>query len=127
MSDGSRPAHGPHGSHETRDISMRAVVWTALGFMGLGALGLLLSGLYFGILDRGGPEPPPRSIRHAVAEAAPLPPEPRLQMSPQSDLKAMREQERELLNGYAWVDRPGGRVRIPIDRAMEIVATRGAR
>jgi len=127
MKEVSRPAHGPHGSHETRDISMRVVVWTALGFMGLGAVGLLLSALYLGMLDRGGRQQPPRSIRHETAPQGPLPPEPRLQMSPQSDMKAMRDQERELLNGYAWVDRPGGRVRIPIERAMEIVATRGGK
>jgi hypothetical protein len=54
--------------------------------------------------------------------ADPLPPEPRLQVSPQADMDAMRAREHELLHSYGWVDREKGVARIPIDRAMEIMA-----
>ena len=30
-----------------------------------------------------------------------------------------------LLDNYSWVDKPGGAVRIPIERAMELTAQRG--
>ena len=33
-----------------------------------------------------------------------------------------RRQQRDLLEGYAWVDRENGLVQVPIERAMELVA-----
>jgi hypothetical protein len=54
-----------------------------------------------------------------------LPPEPRLQTSPPADLAAMRAQEDEILTHYAWIDRDAGVVRLPIRRAMELVASEG--
>jgi hypothetical protein len=54
-----------------------------------------------------------------------LPPEPRLQTSPQSDLKEMRADEDTSLGGYAWIDRNKRSVRIPVTRAMEVLAERG--
>jgi hypothetical protein len=58
----------------------------------------------------------------AVDETARLPPPPRLQEHPIDDLLALRARENAALDGYAWVDPAAGRVRIPITRAMELVA-----
>lgn len=44
-----------------------------------------------------------------------------LYAEPNLDLKMVRAQQLELLNSYGWVDREKGLVRIPIDRAMELV------
>ena len=52
-------------------------------------------------------------------------PEPHLLVSPGRDLKAMRSAEDWILNSYAWVDREKGIVRIPIKRAIDILAQRG--
>ncbi len=52
-------------------------------------------------------------------------PEPYLLVHPGNDLKAMRAQEDLILNSYDWVDKEKGIVRIPIDRAMEIIEQRG--
>jgi hypothetical protein len=54
-----------------------------------------------------------------------VPPEPRLQETPAIDLVRFRAREDERLSTYGWVDRQGGVVRIPIDRAMQIVAHEG--
>ena len=54
-----------------------------------------------------------------------LPPHPRLQTTPNSDIAALRIREERLLNSYSWVDKPGGVARIPISRAIEIVAKIG--
>lgn len=54
-----------------------------------------------------------------------LPPGPPLQTGFTSDIEELRRVEEELLHGYAWVDRSAGRVRIPIERAMELVAVGG--
>ena len=54
-----------------------------------------------------------------------LPPEPRLQSTPVKDLAAIRAEEDAVLNGYAWVDKEKGVVRIPVDRAIDLLAQRG--
>jgi hypothetical protein len=52
-------------------------------------------------------------------------PEPHLLVVPGQELKAMRAAEDSVLNSYAWVDREKGIVRIPIQRAIDILAQRG--
>ena len=54
-----------------------------------------------------------------------LPPEPRLQVSAPKDLKQYKAAQEEILNSYGWVDEKAGVVRIPIDRAMDILAQKG--
>lgn len=54
-----------------------------------------------------------------------LPPEPRLQSAPREDLRAFREREDAILNGYWWVDKKAGVVRIPIAEAMKLTIQRG--
>jgi hypothetical protein len=63
--------------------------------------------------------PPPNPL---AAEYGPVrPPEPRLQAEPIRDLKQLRAAEDTILGSYGWVDVRGGVVRIPIDRAMELL------
>ena len=52
-------------------------------------------------------------------------PTPRLQDDNVRDLKMMRANEDKLLQGYTWIDKNSGAVRIPVSRAMEILAERG--
>jgi len=54
-----------------------------------------------------------------------LPPAPRLQANPRQDLLGYREQQQRELETYGWVDQPNGVVRIPIDRAMDLLLQRG--
>jgi hypothetical protein len=54
-----------------------------------------------------------------------LPPEPRIQASPQWDLIQLRQEEEKELNSYGWVDRNSGTVRIPIDKAIDLMIQRG--
>jgi hypothetical protein len=53
------------------------------------------------------------------------PPKPRLQQDPSVDLRKLRESEDALLLHYGWADRSNGRVRIPISRAMDLLAEHG--
>jgi len=53
------------------------------------------------------------------------PPEPRLQPDPAMDLKQFRAGEDAVLHSYGWVDPEKGIVRIPVERAMELVAKEG--
>lgn len=60
----------------------------------------------------------------AISETAP---QPRLQDEPAGDLAAYDAEKRALLTNYRWIDRNQRTVRIPIDRAMDIVAQRQPR
>lgn len=72
------------------------------------------------LADRFERPPPPM-----MAKKAELPPEPRLQVRPGSDYERFREREEAALHGYGWVDRERGVVKIPIERAIEVLAERG--
>jgi hypothetical protein len=53
-------------------------------------------------------------------------PTPRLEIDDgNQDLADLHERESLLLNHYSWIDRGQGKVRIPVERAMELIAQRG--
>jgi hypothetical protein len=77
--------------------------------------------IYFKAAEQSSHETPvPRLAR----EREPTP-EPRLQVDPHNELRQMRAAEEAVLNSYGWVDKDAGKVRIPIERAMEILAKKG--
>ena len=61
----------------------------------------------------------------AAGLARPLPPPPRLQNYPFYDLKAFRSEENRVLEHYGWVDKNAGVVRIPVERAIDVLAEKG--
>ncbi len=61
----------------------------------------------------------------AAGLARPLPPAPRLQNYPFYDLRAFRSEENRVLEHYGWVDKNAGVVRIPVERAMDVLAEQG--
>lgn len=115
--------HRPGADHEHSDID----VWSVGKFaIALGVLCLFSFGLLFGLFKyfqstTGGPMPK----SELNVDARRLPPEPRLQTTPVTDLKEMRAAEDKVLNGYGWVDQAHGVVRVPIDRAIDMLAQRG--
>lgn len=52
-------------------------------------------------------------------------PQPRLEKDETTEINDFRLQEEQTLNSYGWVDEQAGVVRIPIDRAMALLAQRG--
>jgi hypothetical protein len=48
-----------------------------------------------------------------------------LQTNPNADLEQFQAEQEVLLNSYAWVDKNAGIIRIPIERAMDLIAQRG--
>jgi hypothetical protein len=61
----------------------------------------------------------------AASEPTKAFPQPQLQETEVTDLKAVRAAEDQVLNGYAWMDPDGGVVRIPISRAIDLLVKRG--
>lgn len=107
--------------HERSDLPIRPIV---IGLVALTVLAIVVHLVL--VLQLGGlrrarlrevPPPPP------MAAAAPeAPPAPRLQTSPATDLAALRAAEQAALETYGWEDRAAGVVRIPIERAMDLIA-----
>jgi hypothetical protein len=52
-------------------------------------------------------------------------PEPRLERNERIEINDFRLKEEQTLNSYGWVDEKAGVVRIPIERAIELIAQRG--
>ncbi len=52
-------------------------------------------------------------------------PNPRLETDERGQLNSIRLQEEETLASYGYIDKDAGTVRIPIDRAMDLIAQRG--
>jgi hypothetical protein len=65
-------------------------------------------------------------LQQKMAELTQQFPTPRLQTDDgNQDIADLHEKEDLLLEHYTWVDRSQGKVRIPIERAMELLAQRG--
>ena len=119
-----RPASG-HGGHEESDINVRAVTRFGVG-LGIGAIAsLALMGFAFNFFVRKQTASSPPAPQMHKLDPMKEPPEPRLQARPVPDLKAVRADEDALLNRYDWIDAQKGLVRIPVSRAMELVAKEG--
>jgi hypothetical protein len=116
---------GGSDRHEKRDINVGKVAVIGVVLLGIIALaGHFIPWFVFEFLakqtDSEGPPPSP------LVATQQLPPPPRLQAHPQLDLAKLRQAEDNQLNSYSWVDRENGTVRIPIGRAMELLAQRNA-
>jgi len=116
------PEEKPRQGHETRDASIRNLIIFGAGLALLVVAGLLVSrALFLYFVGRQGLGPPASPFENVRT----LPPEPRLQVSAPSDLKQYKAAQEETLNSYGWVDEKAGIVRIPIDRAMDILLEKG--
>ena len=122
----SMPGNAAPVGHEVRDVAIRPIV-TAAG--GLAVVLVLTAVLMLWLFDyfaaRQARESPPANPLAASAGRL-LPPEPRLQTHPIRDLHDLRARESATLSSYGWVDRQSGVVRIPIERAMDLLAERQA-
>lgn len=113
MSERNEPRD--RGGHESTDIKIRGVLVTATILVAvLIVIHLILSDMFESLTRQPPPEPAPFPIEERPAW-------PRLQASPIQDLQTLRQTEAALLDSYGWIDREAGIVRIPIERAMELL------
>jgi hypothetical protein len=125
-------AEHPDVAHETHDVSVRAILGFGIGLLVAAVVihvGIwLLFRFLQGRAERRDVPPTTLAARRPV-EAQRQPekifPEPRLERFPFVTRDRLRKEEETRLHGYAWVDRDGGVARIPIERAMELIAERG--
>jgi hypothetical protein len=112
-------------TYERNDVNVRGIVVFGLGLVIAAVLiHLLMWWLLNTLTVREAVQERPLSPL-AVRPGESVPPEPRLQISPTQDMQALRAAEETLLHSYGWVDQPAGVVRIPIERAMQVLVERG--
>jgi hypothetical protein len=111
--------------HETSDMDIRAVLGFGFGLLVVGILIHVFVWLLFLYFARQATAQTGLQYPLGQAQENRLPPEPRLQTNPRQDLRDLRAGEDKVLNGYGWVDKDTGTVRIPIDQAMKLAVQRG--
>jgi len=139
------PEHG----HETSDVNIQAILaFGAFLVFSAVVIHVLLWGLYR-YLDKEAEErnPPPNPMMQQVPEPKSTMmqsgtmtaenqsqtvqrltatfPEPRLQVDDTRDMNQMRQEQNQQLQEYQWVNKETGTIRIPVDRAMELVLEHG--
>lgn len=113
-----------HGGHEATEVGPRPLLMGAVGLVIVVIVCQVLLWLWMGKFKR--EEQRVNALfpgRHAldVDEF----PQPRLQESPPVDTVGILRQERARVSSYGWVDQKAGVARIPVDRAMDILAEKG--
>jgi len=145
MSNEIKPAntHG-HGDYERRDIGVSGVVYFLIGLaVALVIVYFVVDGLYSYLNRRFEAEQPAVSplATNAAQDTRRIPPQykdneydkylkegfpsPQLEVNERTELNDIRLQEENKLSTYDYVDKNAGTVRIPIDRAMELIVQRG--
>jgi len=108
--------------YETRDANTRGV----LGF--LVVLFVVISLVLFGtwrLFDHFAVSDRPPAPASSFAGDRQIPPAPDLQVNGREDFQKMYAQQQQELETYAWEDRKAGIVRIPIERAMDLLLEKG--
>lgn len=104
-------------AEEASFLNSRTLWISLIGLVVLIGVVLAISALLFGYFTS---TREPGVVQQEVA-----PPGPRVLPDPAAPLDVLRATEQANLNSYGWVDRDAGVVRIPIERAMEIIAGQG--
>jgi hypothetical protein len=116
------PQAGHPEGYEHSDADVRSLL--RYGFTLFVVLVLVLISMrwvffYFAHVQQLGPPASP------FENARVLPPQPRLQVQPGVDLHTYCEGQLQQLDTYGWVDPNNEVVRIPVDRAMDLILERG--
>jgi hypothetical protein len=125
----------PIPGFEPQDLSSRGV-YVFLGGLAAGAIlvAAVLWGLYHAMdafERRHQPQQSPlvqqtqADTREVLPDEINTFPQPRLEKNERVEISQFQLQEEQSLDSYGWVDQKAGVVRIPIDRAMQLIAQRG--
>lgn len=115
----------PSQRHEKRDVNVWMVTKVGIGLMltTIACLFVVLAVFRF-LQVRENALPPPQPSGVDI-DARRLPPEPRLLENEPQNLQETRAAEDQILTGYFWADQQHTHVKIPIDRAIDLLVQRG--
>ena len=137
MSNQPHPANSNgNGGYERSDIGVAGVLYFLLGLLVAGLFTFFLAdGIYSYLDKRSEAEQAPVNplVTNAPENTRLIPkdypqtefPNPRLETDERGQLNSIRLREEETLASYGYIDKNAGTIRIPIDRAMDLIAQRG--
>jgi hypothetical protein len=137
-----------HGDYERQDIGVAGVLYFLAGLVVAGLfVYFIVIGIYSYLDKRNEAEQTPVSplVTNAEKDTRHLPPDfktdsesadyekylekrfpvPQLETNERTELNKIRLREENTLSTYDYVDKNAGTVRIPIDRAMDLIVQRG--
>lgn len=127
--------HGGHGgghgqvlNHETTDVSLTGI--TRIAIVSFACIFAVLGMVYafWGVSSRYSADTRPmEAMAGRKAGEDRLPVGPLVMTDEPGALRQLRAKERDVLHHYGWIDKSQGVVRIPIDRAIELLATQPQR
>jgi hypothetical protein len=134
MNEHQKP-HNPEMEFERQDLQPRGVYNFLVGLgVGCALVALFLWGAYHSLDAYSRRHQPPQnpiappantSTRFVTPDDVARFPQPRLEQNERIEINEFRLKEEQTLNSYGWADEKAGVARIPIDRAMQLVAQRG--
>ena len=140
MTNDLHPVKPPaNGGYERQDIGISGVLYFLLGLALAGLfVYFVVNGIYSFLEKKSEANQTPVSplVTNAPTDTRKLSsdykdylkqnfPSPQLEVDERGQLDKIRTDEAETLSSYDWVDQKAGTVRIPIDRAMDLIAQRG--
>src|SRR5499427_9491337 len=132
-----------HGDYERKDISVNGVVVFLIGLAAIVVVSYFVVDVFYGVLEKHfeaeqGPISP--LVTNAQQDTRRIPPQygqdyakylresfpaPQLETDERTQLNEVRLREEDVLSTYDYVDKNAGTIRIPIDRAMDLLAQKG--
>jgi hypothetical protein len=114
----------PSAGYEKRDVNIKGLFqfafWMAV------VLAVTMTGMSFAFKAFKKAEPLGATMSPMVTPTdRMLPPSPRLQTQPHLELQDYCAVQQKEVSSYGWVNQESGVVRIPVDRAMELILARG--
>ena len=132
-----------HADYERKDISVNGVVVFLVGLAALVVISYFVVDIFYGVLEKHfEAEQAPISplVTNAQKDTRRIPPQygqdyakylkesfpaPQLETDERTQLNDVLLREEDTLSTYDYVDKNAGTVRIPIDRAMDLLAQKG--
>ena len=131
-----KPENAANGGYERQDLQTAAIVYFLLGLVVITILIVFaLNGLYryLDAREKASPSAVSPLATNVPSDTRNIPrdypqstfPNPKLEEDERGQLNGIRLTEEQTLNSYGWVDQTAGTVRVPIERAMDLLAQRG--
>jgi hypothetical protein len=124
MSDTEHSPPSADVGYETTDVNPKTLLAWVGGLACTILLSIVAAWVFFDVLAGYAQRADPVISPLAPVDKA-SPPEPKLIVDEPHDLASVSKQEEEVLDGYGWVDKAGGVIRIPVARALDLVAKEG--
>jgi hypothetical protein len=136
MSDQLHPVEpNSHGDYERSDIGVSGILYFMAGLAVAGIIIYFVVAGLFAFLEKRFESQATMSplVTTSSTKTRDIPkgypqatfPDPRLEEDERSQLNGIRLSEEQTLSSYDYIDQKAGTIRIPIDRAMDLIAQRG--